>query len=49
MSMRELFVLAAMGTGICAVCYAVFYCLIPTLFTEPSKFLGSVLPFAQFL
>lgn len=47
--MRELFMFAAMDTGICAARYAVLYCLLPTLFTEPSKFLGSVFPFAQFL
>lgn len=47
--MRELFVLAAMRTGICAACYAVLYCLLHTFFTEPDKFLGSLFPFAQFL
>ena len=41
--------LAAMGTGICATRDAVLYCLLPTLSTEPNRFLRSVFPFAQFL
>lgn len=46
---RELFMLAAMGTGIYVAHYNVLYCLLSTLFTEPNKFLESVFPFAQFL
>lgn len=47
--MRELFVLAAAGTGICAPRDAVLYCLLLILFTEPNRFPGSLFPFAQFL
>jgi len=47
--MRGLFLLATMGTGIDAAHYAVLYCLIHPLFTEPNKLLGCVFPFAQFL
>lgn len=47
--MRELFVLAAAGTGIFAPRDAVLYCLLLILFTEPNRFPGSLFPFAQFL
>lgn len=46
---RELFMLAAMGTGIGATCDALLYCLLPTLSNEPNRFLGSVFPFARCL
>lgn len=46
---RELFMLAAMGTGLGAKRDALLYCLVPTLSSEPNRFLGSVFPFARCL
>lgn len=43
---RELFTLAAVGTGLGAARDALLYCLLPTLSSEPNRFLGSVFPFA---